>query len=173
MATSPAATASAKPAIASIVTPHGAPRLRAAGARLEPGEVGEQRALDGLEELQRRAGDQQHVEDEAGDDRVVGGQVGGQHGGVQQRLLGEHDREHRDGEAPAAGDAELVARALAPRPRGPGAGRRENASGTTTSETNGAAAMPSATAVCPSAIPTATASANSSRDVASRKTSPP
>ena len=53
------------------------------------------------------------------------------------------------------------------------AGRRANASGTTTSETNGAAAIPSATAVWPSAIPTATASANSSRDVASRNTSPP
>ena len=58
--------------------------------------------------------------------------------------------------------------------RGPPArGWRANASGTTTSDTNGAAAMPSATAVCPSAIPTATASANISRDVASRNTSPP
>ena len=53
------------------------------------------------------------------------------------------------------------------------AGRRENAHGTTTSETNGAAAMPSATAVCPEAIPTATASAKASRAHASRKTSAP
>ena len=52
-------------------------------------------------------------------------------------------------------------------------GRRENASGTTTSETNGAAAMPIATTDWPSAIPISTATANSSRAVASMNTSPP
>ena len=52
-------------------------------------------------------------------------------------------------------------------------GRRENAHGTTTSETNGAAAMPIATTVCPEAIPIATATANSSREVASMNTSAP
>ena len=58
--------------------------------------------------------------------------------------------------------------------RRPGAGvRLRNASGTTISEHSGAAAMPSATAVWPSAMPTATARANISRDVDSRKTSPP
>ena len=52
-------------------------------------------------------------------------------------------------------------------------GRRENASGTTTSETNGAAAMPIATTDSPLAIPIAAATANSSRAVASMNTSPP
>ena len=52
-------------------------------------------------------------------------------------------------------------------------GRRENAHGTTISEKNGAAAIPSATAVCPWAMPTATATANASREHASRNTSPP
>ena len=51
--------------------PDRAPRLLAARARLEPREVGEERALDGLEELQRRARDQQHVEHEAGHGGVV------------------------------------------------------------------------------------------------------
>ena len=67
--------------------------LRVAG--LEAGEVGEQRALDRLEELQRRAGDQQRVEDEAGDGGVRRRRVRGQHGGVDERLLGEHDHQHR------------------------------------------------------------------------------
>ena len=52
-------------------------------------------------------------------------------------------------------------------------GRRANAIGTTTRLTKGAAAMPSATKVCPDAIPIATATANSSREKDSMKTSPP
>ena len=50
---------------------------------------------------------------------------------------------------------------------------RDSAHGTTASDTNGAAAIPSATTDCPDAIPTATASANSSREVASISTRPP
>ena len=57
--------------------------------------------------------------------------------------------------------------------RAPAFGRRENAHGTTISETNGAAAMPIATTVCPEAMPTATATANSNREVASMNTSAP
>ena len=144
--------------------------LLAPRARLEAGEVGEQRALDRLEELQRGARDQQHVEDEAGHGRVRRGHVDEQDGGVEQRLLGDHHGQHREREAPAARQAERVRVGLAAPARG---GRRENAHGTTTSETNGAAAMPSATADWPSAIPTATASAKARRVIASRNTSPP
>ena len=58
--------------------------------------------------------------------------------------------------------------------RAAGGGRRcIRATGTTTSDSNGAAAMPSATNVCPDAIPIATASANSARQLASMNTSPP
>ena len=68
----PSATAPAKPAIARIVIRIARSNSVAALRGLEAGEVGEQRALDGLEELQRRARDQQRVEDVAGD-RGVGG----------------------------------------------------------------------------------------------------
>ncbi len=51
--------------------------------------------------------------------------------------------------------------------------RRAKAAGTTTSETSGAAAMPSATALWPLAIPTATASAKQRRESDSISTSPP
>ena len=51
--------------------------------------------------------------------------------------------------------------------------RRPSAQGTTASDTIGAAAMPSATTSWPSAIPTATASANRQRELASISTSPP
>ena len=50
---------------------------------------------------------------------------------------------------------------------------RESASGTTASDTIGAAAMPSATTDWPSAMPTATATANSTREQASMSTSAP
>ena len=50
---------------------------------------------------------------------------------------------------------------------------RANAAGTTTSETNGAAAMPSATAVWPLAMPIATAIAKLMRETDSISTSPP
>jgi hypothetical protein len=91
-------------------------RLRAAGARLEPGEVRQQRSLDRLEELQRRACDQQHVEDEARYDGVLRRQVARDDGGVEQRLLGEHDRQHRDREAATARDAQTCARGRLCRP---------------------------------------------------------
>ena len=143
----PSATAPAKPAMARIVIRIALLELVAALRGLQPGEVGEQRALDGLEELQRRARDQQRVEDVAGHRGVRGGEVGGDHARVEQRLLGEHDAQHGDGEAPAAGEPErLLVLASCACSR---CGRRENASGTTTSETNGAAAMPIATTVCP------------------------
>ena len=58
-------------------------------------------------------------------------------------------------------------------PDGPRSRKRPNANGITNSDTNGATAMPSATADCPVPIPTATASANKKRDVDSRNTSPP
>ena len=48
--------------------------------------------------------------------------------------------------------------------------RRANAIGTTTSETNGAAAMPRATASWPVAIPTATANTKHRRESASMNT---
>ena len=97
-----------------------APRGGAVRARLEPGEVGEERPLDGLEELQRRPRDQQDVEHEARDGRVLRGQVGGDHGAVEQRLLGQHDQQHGDGEAPAARHPEVVvARAPLPGRRRP------------------------------------------------------
>ena len=54
-----------------------------------------------------------------------------------------------------------------------GASLRASAGGTTASDTIGAAAIPSATADCPSAIPIATASANRQRELASISTSPP
>ena len=59
-------------------------------------------------------------------------------------------------------------------PRSPsGPPRRSIAHGTTSSETSGAAAMPSATTPCPDAMPTATASANRQREQDSSSTSPP
>ena len=51
--------------------------------------------------------------------------------------------------------------------------RRPSAHGTTASDTIGAAAMPSATAVWPSAMLRATARANMKRELASIRTRPP
>ena len=132
--------------------------------------MGQQRALDGLEELQRRARDQQRGEDVAGDGGVGAVEVGRQHAAVEQRLLGDHDAQHGDGEAAAAREAQLVVFGCL---RSVAFGRRENAHGTTTSETNGAAAMPIATTFWPEASPIRTATANSSREVASMNTSAP
>ena len=50
---------------------------------------------------------------------------------------------------------------------------RRSAHGMTISETNGAAAMPSATASWPSAIPTATSDREQKREIDSMSTSPP
>ena len=86
----------------------------------------------------------------------------GEHGGVEERLLGEHDDQHRDREARAAAQAQLDRALLGglgrrallggvelrrpAAPSGAGRARRANAAGTTTSDTNGAAAIPIATA---------------------------
>ena len=51
--------------------------------------------------------------------------------------------------------------------------RRAKAAGTTTSETNGAAAIPSATAVWPLVMPSAAASAKQIRETDSISTRPP
>jgi hypothetical protein len=81
-------------------------------SRLEPREVGEDRRLHRLEELQGRPHDQHHVEHEAGDSagQAAGPGVGGhdQHAGVHQRLLGEHDPDHRDGKARPVTQREMV-----------------------------------------------------------------
>ena len=82
--------------------------LGGALARLQPGEVREQRALDRLEELQRRPRDQQHVEHEARHRCALRRPVDQQHAGVEQRLLGHHDRQHREREAPAAREPERL-----------------------------------------------------------------
>jgi hypothetical protein len=74
--------------MASTVIADRALELVAAVGGVQPGEVGEQRALDRLEELQRRARDQQHVEHEAAPRASVAWRRR-QHGAVEQRLLGE------------------------------------------------------------------------------------
>ena len=70
---------------------HAAPERVGLAARAQPREVGEDRGLDRLEELQRRAGDQQHVEREAGERRALArrlGRLDEQRPGVEDRLLG-------------------------------------------------------------------------------------
>jgi hypothetical protein len=56
---------------------------------------------------------------------------------------------------------------------GASAPRRRKNQGTTSSDMSGATAMPSATADCPDATPTTTASAKQTREIASRNTSRP
>ena len=88
-----------------------AAELGAALARLEPCQVGEDRGLDRLEELERRAHDQQDVEHEPGEPRgepsAPGAERDDQHAGVHQRLLGEHDRHDGDGEAAAVPERQI------------------------------------------------------------------
>ena len=67
--------------------------------RLQAGQVGQERGLDRLEELQRGARDQQHLEHDAHKGLVGRGRRHGEHGSVQQRLLGEHDPRYPAGEA--------------------------------------------------------------------------
>ena len=79
---------------------------------LEPGQVGEDGRLDGLEQLKRRPDDQHHVEHEAGDadgQRRAGAGLGrhDQHPGVHQGLLGEHDPHHRDGKPTAVAERKV------------------------------------------------------------------
>ena len=70
----------------------------------------QERGLDRLEQLQRRARDQQHVEHDPRQRAVGRGRVDGQHGRVQERLLGEHDPRHPYREAAAAAQREVVVR---------------------------------------------------------------
>ena len=161
MSSRPSATADAKPAIAMHGDADRPVKLIRALARLQPGQVGEDRGLNGLKELQRRAHDQQHVEHEPGETRgqraARGARRDDQHAGVHERLLGEHDADHRDGEAGAVAQGHVAGRllhaavggALGARRRrsGPVAAgtlrrMREKASGMTDSEANGATAMP-------------------------------
>ena len=117
---------------------------------LQPAEVGQQRGLDRLEELQRRARDEQRVEDDAGQGRGRR-RADGEHRRVEQRLLGELDRRDRQRRSrrPRAASARARRRSPGRRPRS-GA---TIAHGTTSSEASGAARMPSATADCPWARP--------------------
>ena len=98
---------------------------------LQTGQVGEQRGLDRLEELQRCARDQQHVENDAG--QLGSGAVrrgDRQHRGVQQRLLRQLDPRDRDREATPAADREIAEHLLDPLRRGSlerGVGSRQRA----------------------------------------------
>src|SRR5207247_1037336 len=78
--------------------------LLALGA--QPGEMGEEAGGNRLEELQRRPGDHQDVEDVARRGGAGGG-VYEQRAGVQECLLGEHDQEYGGGEAASASESEL------------------------------------------------------------------
>ena len=79
--------------------------------RLQARQVGKQRGLHRLEQLQRRPGDQEGAEHDAG--RPAGRHQ--QHRGVEQRLLGELDRRHRRGEVRALARAAALAERLAAR----------------------------------------------------------
>ena len=76
--------------------------------RLQPGEMGEDRRLDRLKQLQRRPDDQHHVEHEARQ-RAPGVAVDDQHRGVHQCLLGEHDPDDGDRQEGAITDDPPVA----------------------------------------------------------------
>ena len=114
--------------------------------------MGQQRGLDRLEELQRRARDQQDAEDDAGERGVGRGRVDRRTGAVEQRLLGEHDGERRATAKPPPSRSVRPPSACVDRARGrrsarlraPGPAARRAAT------RSGAAAMPSATAACPS-----------------------
>ena len=69
-------------------------------AGVEAGQVGEDAGRDRLEELQRRPGDHQHVEDEARRRGALQA-AGDQRPGVEEGLFAEHDHQHRGGEAAA------------------------------------------------------------------------
>ena len=155
-------------AIASTVMRIARANAARARGRLEAREVGQQRGLDRLEELQRRARDQQHVEDDARQARPRSALVAAtvSTAAFSSVCSASWIPETDDREAAAAADREVARRPprcpprRAPRaPRRSTAGaavdalrcaaRRANAAGTTTSETNGAAAMPSAIADWP------------------------
>ena len=174
----PSATAPANAAIALTVVRTARANCVVTGGGLEPGQVGQQRGLDRLEELQRCPRDQQHVEHDPGQRPLVGGRVDRQHAAVEERLLGEHDPRHPDREEASPAQRELVVGGRLLHALGAGAGERRvglvgghrpatglaasaparvrapprrgscrKAAGTTTSESSGAAAMPSATRV--------------------------
>ena len=125
-------------------------------AGAEAGEVGEEAGRDRLEELQRRPGDHQHVEDEA---RRRGAREARdqQRPGVEEGLLAEHDQEARRPRSRrprASVNSTRRGGSGGRRSRGRGrrsraAARRRKANGTTISERVGAATIPSATAVWP------------------------
>jgi hypothetical protein len=77
---------------------HDALEVVVAAPRLELRQMRQQRGLDGHEQLQRRARDQQHVEDDAGEDLVVRDELHAHNRRVQQHLLGQHDARDRDRE---------------------------------------------------------------------------
>ena len=86
------------------------------------------------------------------------------------------DREVADGLLDALGGGTLerrVGRRRRSRASSRGRPRLAKAAGTTTSDTNGAAAMPRAIADWPCVMPTAAASAKAIREADSMKTSPP
>ena len=126
--------------------------------------MGQQRGLHGLEEHERRAGDEQHVEGPAGQPGPAARRLDDEHGAADERLLGELDREGRAGEAGVVAQPSARSRGGAGVAGEPDARRRR-------SESTGATAIPSATATAPEARPTATPTANSSRHIDSENTS--
>ena len=170
---------------------HAAPeRVRLAASRRRAREVGEDRRLDRLEELQRRAGDQQHVEDEARERRAAGAL-----GGAARAAGRRSGRSARASMISSTASAKpvpcasvnsgsrrggLVARrrrrARAARStRRPA--RRERAESAPAAPRRATRSAPppcrARPTVWPSAMPTATASANRKRELDSISTSPP
>ena len=106
---------------------------------VEAGQVGEDAGRDRLEELQRRPGDHQHVEDEAGRRGALQA-ADDQRPGVEEGLFAEHDQQHGGGEAAAVPEREVLRRRPPPRVRAVRSGwrcacafcaRRAKAKGTT------------------------------------------
>ena len=113
--------------------------------------MGEEAGRDGLEEDERGAGDQQHVEDEPGGRRPSGG-ADEQGAGADQDLLAEHHQQHRRGERAAAAEPELVLAGDRVRLDRLEPGRRSGRQRQDDQGGEGAAAMPTAIGRAPSAI---------------------
>ena len=154
---------------------------------LEAGEMGKQRGLDRLEQLQRRACDQQHVEDDPWERRsgpldaaIVSTAAFSSvcsaswmpETEIAKPLPRRIDRSLTASSIPSAAGPSSAA-SLAAGARSSRAARLANAAGTTTSDTKGAAAIPRPIADCPWLIPTAAASAKAKREADSMNTSPP
>ncbi len=150
MASSTSATIAANAADRSEGHADGSVELRRRPVRAHLREVGEDRRLDRLEELERRAGDQEDVEGEARERRALGAALGGVHDqrpGVEERLLAEHHEQHGRGEAGPVRERELRPRRIAPPRAGLANGApARRANGTTVRLAIGAASMPNATA---------------------------